>query len=118
MPKSDARFLTSEAQEALRVRVVAAVRGGLSQTEAAETFGVSRASVNNWMKRARSGMKALATGPRGRPKSPALSGRDAARVVRKIVRGCPDQLQLPFALWTREAVVMLLERDFGLSVSV
>ena len=118
MPKSDARFLTSEAQEALRVRVVAAVRGGLSQTKAAETFGVSRTSVNTWMKRARGGMKALVTGPRGRPKSPALSGRDAARVVRKIVRGCPDQLRLPFALWTREAVVMLLERDFDLSVSV
>lgn len=118
MQKQDARFLTSEAQEALRFRVVAAVREGLSQTAAAELFGVSRASVNTWMKRARGGAKALRTGARGRPKAPALPGRDAARVVRKIVGACPDQLRLPFALWTREAVVMLLERDFGLSVSV
>lgn len=118
MSKSDARFLTSEAQEALRFRVVAAVRGGMTQTKAAEVLGVSRASVNGWMGRARAGTKALATGARGRPKSPALSSRDSARVVRRIVGACPDRLRLPFALWTREAVVMLLERDFGLSVSV
>ena len=118
MQKKDARFLTSEAQEALRVRVVSAVRGGLSQTEAARVFGVSRVSVNTWMKRAEGGVKALRTGKRGRPKTPVLSGRDAARVVRKIVGSCPDQLQLPYARWTREAVVMLLERDLGLSVSV
>lgn len=98
--------------------MVAAVREGLSETAAAELFGVSRASVNTWMKWARGRAKALRTGARGRPKAPALAGQDAARVVRKIVGACPDQLRLPFALWTREAVVMLLERDFGLSVSV
>jgi transposase len=119
MAKRDARFLTSEAQEALRIRVVEAVRGGMSQTEAARVFGVSRVSVNGWMKRvSQGGVKALRTGARGRPKSPALPGRDAARAVRKITGACPDQLHLPFALWTREAVVQLLARDFGLSVSV
>jgi transposase len=119
MIKRDARFLTSEAQEALRIRVVDAVRGGMSQTEAARVFGVSRVSVNGWMKRAsQCGVKALRTGARGRPKSPMLPGRDAARAVRKITGACPDQLRLPFALWTREAVVQLLARDFDLSVSV
>lgn len=119
MTKRDARFLTNEAQEALRIRVVEAVRGGTSQTEAARVFGVSCVSVNGWMKRAsQGGVKALRTGARGRPKSPALPGRDAARAVRKITGACPDQLHLPFALWTREAVVQLLARDFGLSVSV
>src|SRR5450756_440158 len=109
MTKRDARFLTSEAQEALRIRVVEAVRGGISQTQAARIFGVSRVSVNGWMKRSsRGGIKALRTGARGRPKSPALPGRDAARAVRKITGACPDQLRLPFALWTREAVVQLL----------
>ena len=51
MTKRDARFLTSEAQEALRIRVVEAVRGGKLQMEAARVFGVSRVSVNGWMKR-------------------------------------------------------------------
>jgi transposase len=47
-----------------------------------------------------------------------MAGHQAARAVRRIVGRCPDQLRLPFALWTREAVQMLLEREFGLGVSV
>jgi len=38
--------------------------------------------------------------------------------VRLIVSGCPDQLSLPFALWTREAVQQLLSRRFDVEVSV
>jgi hypothetical protein len=38
--------------------------------------------------------------------------------VRYIVSGCPEQLLLPFALWTREAVQELLLRKFDLQVSV
>ena len=30
----------------------------------------------------------------------------------------PDQLKLPFCLWTREAVVLLLARECGVQVSV
>jgi transposase len=35
-----------------------------------------------------------------------------------ILSGCPDQLSLPFALWTREAVQALLSRRFDVRVSV
>ena len=35
-----------------------------------------------------------------------------------ILSGCPDQLSLPFALWTREAVQQLLARKFDIEVSV
>jgi transposase len=38
--------------------------------------------------------------------------------VRLICHRCPDQLGLPFALWTREAVGQLLAQRFGLHVSV
>ena len=40
--------------------------------------------------------------------------REAVRLIRG---DCPDQLLLPFALWTREAVAALLGRRFGLKVS-
>jgi hypothetical protein len=35
-----------------------------------------------------------------------------------ILSRCPDQLSLPFALWTREAVQQLLERECDIEVSV
>lgn len=38
--------------------------------------------------------------------------------MRLISDGCPDQLKLPFVLWTREAVGELLVRRFGVQVSV
>ena len=119
MDVEDARSLTPAAQEALRARVVSAVRRGLSQTDAARTFEVARGTVNRWCRGyEEAGPKALRGRRRGRPTGSQLGPRQAARAVRRIVGRCPDQLRLPFALWTREAVQMLLEREFGLEVSV
>jgi hypothetical protein len=47
-----------------------------------------------------------------------LAPHQAATTVRHILSGCPDQLSLPFALWTREAVQELLSRKFDVQVSV
>jgi len=47
-----------------------------------------------------------------------LAPHQAATAVRLIMGRCPDQLKLPFALWTREAVQHLLRERFGLEVSV
>jgi transposase len=46
-----------------------------------------------------------------------LLGHQAATVVRSISDRCPDQLKLPFALWTRAAVQQLLAERFDLHVS-
>lgn len=119
MKNKDARSLSGKTQEDLRRRVVQAVRGGVSQTEVARLFGVARGTVNRWMGLwQRQGVKALQARRRGRPPQPRLTPTQAASAVRLIVSRCPDQLRLPFALWTREAVQQLLARRFGLRVSV
>jgi transposase len=119
MKTQDARFLSPHAQEDLRRRVVGAVRGGMYQAEAARTFRVSRQSVNNWMKKYRfGGLRRLRAGRRGRPSVQRLAPHQAATAVRLISDRCPDQLKLPFVLWTREAVGELLARRFGVQVSV
>src|SRR5512135_2966024 len=119
MKKQDARFLSPSGQEDLRRRVVAAVSGGMSQAEAARTFCVSRQAVNQWMKKCRfGGLRRLRSGRRGRPSVQRLAPHQSATAVRLITDCCPDQLKLPFALWTREAVGQLLARRFGVEVSV
>ena len=119
MEKQDARSLPGEAQEDLRRRVVQAVEKGLSQTEAARIFGVARGTVSRWMGLVESdGRGALKAQRRGRPPVSRLAPQQAATAVRHILSGCPDQLSLPFALWTREAVQELLSRKFALQVSV
>jgi transposase len=120
MTRVDARRLSPDTQEDLRRRVVYAVReGGMSPAQAARTFGVCRQSVAAWVARAGSGgVRALAARKRGPKPRPRLDPSVERAVVRAIRNRCPDQLLLPFALWTRQAVAALVERRGGGKVSV
>lgn len=111
----------ASAQEALRLRVVHAVREGMSQSEAARTFKVGVRSVNRWMGCvAKAGVSAVEAKQRGRRHGLAgkLSRRQSERIQRLIIGKLPDQLRLPFYLWTREAVRRLIEREYGIKLSL
>ena len=118
--RPDARKLSPAAQEDLRRRVVAAVREqGMLQVKAARTFQVSRMSVHNWLRAVeRGGTAALRARKRGPKPHSRLAPHQAATVVRMIDDRCPDQLRLPFALWTREAVGQLIAQRYGIRLSV
>jgi transposase len=119
MKRQDARSLSAEAQEALRRRAVAAVHGGMTQARAARAFGVARPTVAKWMKQYRErGGAALKARPQGRPKGQTrLAPWQAASIVRMVTDKTPDQLKLPFILWTRAAVAELIAQRFGVRVS-
>jgi len=115
----DARSLTPEAQEALRFRVVNAVIKGMKQINAAKTFNISEYSVSKWVKVFRkSGESSLKAKKRGRIPVARLKGHQAASIVRIITYKCPEQVKLPFVLWTREAVQKLIEQKYSLHLSV
>lgn len=119
MKIKDARSLPAIAQEDLRRKAVQAVADGKTQEEAGKLFGVSRQAISNWLKKFRKGGKrALRAKPRGRPKKGSLEPWQAAQIVRAIQDRCPDQLKLPFFLWTREAVGALIAQRFGIRFSV
>lgn len=119
MKLKDARHMSASAQEALRYRVVNAIENGMSKSEASRVFKVSRTAIHNWTKAtATEGSKALKAKKRGPRSSSRLLPHQAATAVRLMELQCPDQLGLPFYLWTREAVQQFLLRRFELSVSV
>ena len=119
MSIKDARSLPAIAQEDLRCKAVAAVESGMSKVEAAHIFKVSRYSIHKWVKaKNRNGLWALRSRMRGRPPVSRLKGHQAATVVRIITDKCPEQVKLPFALWTREAVQMLIKRRYRLNLSI
>jgi len=119
MKTRDTRCLSPSAQEALRFRVVRAIRAGMKKAVAARTFGVSRTSIDRWREIVELGnITSLRSKPRGRPRGTRLASHQAATTVRLITDRCPDQLKLPFALWTRQAVQQRLAQRFGLEVSV
>lgn len=115
----DARALPALAQEDLRQKAVKAVLSGMSQVKAAQLFGVTDQAVYLWICRYRkSGMTALRAGQRGRPRQARLKPWQAAVIVRQLTDRCPDQLKMPFYLWTREAAAELIYRKFALRLSV
>jgi len=119
MEHRDTRCLSPQAQEQLRMRVMECVHRGVGKSAAARAFGVSRTSIDTWLSRLeQGGTKALRSKPRGRPRQSRLAGWQAGTVVKLITDRCPDQLRLPFALWTREAVGRLIAQRFGIEVSV
>jgi len=102
--KNDARYLAPKAQETIRFQAVKAVFNGKTQTEVAKTFGVSKGTVARWLKIYREqGLEALKATPCGCPKRGKLKGWQAATICNMIRDRCPNQMKLPFILWTREA---------------
>lgn len=70
MKLKDARHLSPSAQEALRYRVVNAVEKGMSKSEAARVFKVSRTAVHHWTKAvANKGASSLKAKKRGQERS-------------------------------------------------
>lgn len=118
--KTDARKLDGATQAHLRRLVVKALRGGMKQTVAAKQFAVSLRAVNKWAALDKAGgLRALQPKRRGRRAGEGrLDGTQSGRIRALIVGKLPDQLKLPFYLWTRAAVASLIEREFGVTVSL
>ena len=117
--KTDARSFSPKTQEAIRQKAVKAVLDGKKQVEVAQIFGVTRHAVGKWVATHRAeGTKALAAKRRGRPTGGSLRPRQAEKISRTIQDRLPDQLKLPFYLWTREAVAQLIAKKFDIELSV
>jgi transposase len=117
MERTDFRSIGREAQEALRKRAVHLVLDeGMTQGEAARVAGVHRQVVNRWVQRHQdAGAEGLLDGRRVSPRRGRgiLTASEARRIQRWITNKCPDQMQLPFALWTAQAVRELIRRKLG-----
>jgi transposase len=114
MEARDFRSIGRAAQEELRRRALLLIeRQGLSQGRAAQLVGVHRQTVNAWVKRYRAqGEEGLLDGRRASPRrgKGILSADEAGQIRQWIVEQTPDQLGLPFALWTSRAVRELIAR--------
>lgn len=109
-------------QEELRRRAVRlVVEEGVSQSQAARMLAVGRQSVNGWVRDYRAGgEQALEARRRGRRpiEQMLLQPWQQAQICKTIREKNPDQLRLPFFLWTREAVRDLIERRFKLRLAL
>jgi transposase len=120
METRDSRTLSPSAQEELRRRAVAAVMKGATRTEVERLLGVPRQTVGQWVKAFKAGgEEALASKRRGRKAGSGakLEPWQHAQLAQVLRDRRPEQLKLPFYLWTRDAVIDLIKRRFGVVVS-
>jgi transposase len=116
--KVDGRKLSHAQLEAIRFRAVEAVQAGQTPTAVARELGVYAARVFVWLASYRAGgWDALrARKASGRPKR--LTGPQLGWIYQTVTSKNPMQLQFPFALWTRAMIRTLIQRKYGIKLSI
>ncbi len=115
------RSLSRDARHERRVQVVRLRKAGNTYDEIATQTGLSRTGVFDICKRHEAaGAKALRDAPSGRKTGDGrlLDAAQEATVRKLIADKTPDQLKMPYALWTRTAVAQLIEQRFGIRLPV
>ena len=121
MEKIDARKLSTDAQQQLRYQVIRFREKGRTHKEISAITGVNRSTCSTWWNLYRNeGKKALIIKKRGRPDGSCrkLDEEQEKEIQKAICDKCPDQLKLPFALWTRIAVQLLIRQLWGLEIPI
>ena len=119
MRKKDGRNRTASSQAIIREQLVEYLkkRKG-TQKQAADIFGLSRSGVERiWRFYKEVGKKVVVNKKRGVKEGKKINGVQAAEVRRLIKDKLPDQLKLPYGLWTREAVQQLIFERLGIELS-
>ena len=116
MQSRDARKLTPEAQYEIRRQAVKFYKEGNTFKSIAKMLDVDRNTVSKWIskyiERGLGGLKPQQRGPKPGT-TMQLSAKEQKTISKLIIDKFPDQLKLNFALWTREAVGLLITEKTG-----
>lgn len=121
MDKIDARSIGREAQQQLRRQAIRLRKSGRTHADIAEVVGVHPSTVRTWCKAyEREGTKGIELKKRGRKagQKRTLSPEQEREVQRLITDKTPDQLKMPFALWTRRAIQGLVHQRWGIEMPI
>ena len=121
MDKEDGRKLTRQAQHERRKQAVRLHRRGMNIKDIATALEMAQGTVRSAIKVAeQDGLKALAPKPTGRSVGDKrrLTAEQELHIQRLICKHRPEQLKLTFALWSRAAVLLLVQQEFGIELPI
>jgi transposase len=117
----DARTLTDEVLEALRLRALRGCELGLTEADVADVLGVCRETVCQWWTAyCRGGLEALPHQRTGRPLgSRRWLSDDQARYIQALLdHNQPQELGIAGPLWNRRAVAALIHQELGVTLAL
>ena len=121
MDKEDARYQKLEQLHERRKQVVRLHRKGYGVMAIVELSGLSYPAVRLAIDRYAEG-GAVALKPAGRGRMPGdgrrLNAEQEEAIRRTICDKRPEQLKMEFALWTRGAVMLFIEQEYGVRLSI
>ena len=121
MKKNDPRKLSTEAQQEIRYQVIRLKKQDRTHEEISKITGVHRSTSSHWWNLyKKGGKKALKIKKRGRPSGSCrtLTSEQEKEIKKMMVDKCPDQLKLPFALWTRTTVKQLIKQLWSIDMPI
>ena len=121
MEKIDARTLKPEVQEQLRKQAIHLRQKGQSVEQIAAILDVNSRTVYRWWQLyRRGGVKSIRIRRRGRPTGACrrLTVEQEQQIQRLIRDKQPDQMKLPFALWSRIAVQQLIQQLWAMRMPI
>jgi transposase len=116
MKKTDSRSLSDDALNERRRQVVRCRLNGMGLKGSAEQCSMGRTAANDaWQQYLKHGWDAVDVKRSGRPLGVGhlLTKAQQKETQRLISDKMPDQIKLPFALWTRKAVSLLIRERYG-----
>src|SRR5262245_54436057 len=117
----DARQLSDEVLEALRLRALRACELGFSESDVAAMLGVARENVSRWWSAYQAaGLGGLPGERTGRPvgSGRTLSDEQAAHIQHPLDEKSPADLGIAAPLWSRAAVRELILKEYGIAMPV
>jgi transposase len=118
---TDARSLSDEVLEVLRLRAIRAREQGYSVGDIAAILGVSRETASRWYSAYKQGGKDALPGDRtGRPigAGRSLTPEQEEHIQQSIVEYYPEHFGIASALWTRQAVAELIKKEFAVAMPI
>jgi transposase len=116
----DARQLSEEALQVLRLRALHGIELGYSEVDLAGLLGVCNETISRWWTAyTAEGLLSLPGGRTGRPLGSGrfLSDQQAKHIQGLIDHHSPEKLGIPHALWARRAVRDLIRQECGIELA-
>lgn len=121
MKNTDARTLSPQTQYELRKQIIRLRKKGMANKDVAEAIGTTPSHVSAiWQTYQHGGIEAIKPKVRGRRLGAQrrLTVEQETAIQKLLVDKTPDQLKLPFALWTRDAVRLALHQRYRINLPI